>query len=435
MRLLALIFLSLYISLPSYAEVTIIFSGEESGYLEPCGCTKEPLGGIAKRHSLLSLQGGPNKLLPISLGDLVGHVTRQNEIKMETMVESLRQMDYILHNIGEKDIHIGPEVLSYIFYSSPLELLSSNVLISSSYGLKVSPFVIKEIEEGGTKVKIGFLGILSPYLLEDNHKDIEIIPPSEALRPLVNQLKDRVDLLILLSHAPFEESLNLSSIFPEFQLIVSGHDVDHPIVRRSGNTTVVTCGTKGKHIGLYQPLHKPGRLEIFTLDDRYHESQEMLSLLQSYQQRLRDEDLLSKVERQAPPGDAAYAGNIICGTCHQAAFLHWKTTGHATAYETLVRVEHQYDPECISCHVTGLYYTTGFESIENTPLLKGVGCEACHGPGSLHKEQAIKGLKAEGYGKSTAGTCQTCHDLEHGPDFHFEGFWQKIIHPKEEVKG
>jgi hypothetical protein len=92
-----------------------------------------------------------------------------------------------------------------------------------------------------------------------------------------------------------------------------------------------------------------------------------------------------------------------------------------------VKVEHEYDPECVACHVIGLNYFTGFETMESTPALKGVGCESCHGPGSSHKEtQSID------YGKVDVENCEICHNDEHSPNFEFKDYWQKIKHPREE---
>ncbi|MFQ5861690.1 MAG: multiheme c-type cytochrome [Candidatus Brocadiales bacterium] len=418
-------------------ELMIAFSGEETGYLEPCGCEKTPMGGIAKRHSLfLSIQQGNQTVLPLGLGDLTGHWKRQDEIKMETLVQALGEMQYVLHNLGEKDLGMGPEVLSYVFYSSPVKLLSSNILLSETLGIKVYPYIIRDVMVDDRQIKIGILGVLSPKLLGTTPWGVEIIPPSEAIGPLIQELKD-MDLLILLSHADLEESRRLAEAFPEFQLVISGHNIDHPIVTTVGETIVATSGNKGKYIGLfrYRPHDGKTHLEMVTLDDHYTDSSQMLALLTNYQQRLKDEDLLGRVEKFSNTEGFTYAGNTICGTCHQATFLHWKTTAHALAYETLVRVGHDYDPECVSCHVTGLYYESGFTSLEKTPGLKGTGCEGCHGPGSQHVEMALKGLKTDGYGKLEPRDCKTCHDPEHSSQFQYEDYWQRITHPKEQPKG
>src|SRR6185312_9998287 len=61
---------------------------------------------------------------------------------------------------------------------------------------------------------------------------------------------------------------------------------------------------------------------------------------------------------------------------------------HSHAYQTLVDAKHpslrQYDGECIVCHTVGFGYKSGFTDAIKTPHLENVGCESCHGPGSLH---------------------------------------------------
>lgn len=418
-------------------ELIIAFSGEETGYLEPCGCEQTRIGGIAKRHSLfLSMQEDTQTFLPLSLGDLTGHWKRQDEIKMETLLKALGDMQYTLHNLGEKDLEMGPEVLSYIFYTSPVRLLSSNVVLTDTLGIKIYPYIIKEVRLDDRVIRVGFLGILSPKLLGSIPHGMEIIPPSEAIGPIIKDMGD-VDLLILLSHAEFEESEMLAETFPEFQLIISGHNVDHTIVANVGDTIVATSGNKGKNVGLFHYRLSDGEtsLEMIELGDRYADSSRMLDLLSNYQQRLREEDLLGKVGKFPHEKGLTYAGNVICGACHQEIFLHWQMTRHAPAYETLVRVKHDYDPECVACHVTGLYYESGFTSLGETPGLKGVGCEGCHGPGSRHVDESQKGIKTKEYGKVKPWDCETCHDVEHSSQFQYENYWQKIAHPKEGPKG
>lgn len=419
------------------AELIIAFSGEETGYLEPCGCEQTRTGGIAKRHSLfLSMQGENQTIFPVSLGDLTSHRKRQDEIKMETLLHAMGDMKYTLHNLGEKDLEMGPEALGYAFYPSPVRLLSSNVVLPDTPGVKVYPYITEEVKVGDRTIRIGFLGILSPKLLGGMSSRVKIIPPSEAIAPIIKELRD-ADLLILLSHAGFEESRKLAEAFPEFQLVISGHNSDHPEVVNIGNTIVAAAGSKGKNIGLfrYRIGGGKGSLDMVELGDSYADSRQMQDLLDNYQQRLRDEDLLGRVDKFPYEEGSAYAGSVICGACHREIFLHWETTPHAPAYETLVRVRHDYDPECVACHVTGLLYESGFTSPEETPGLKGVGCEGCHGPGGRHVDEAQKGLKTADYGRVRPGDCETCHDIEHSSQFQYENYWQKITHPKEKPKG
>jgi DnaJ-class molecular chaperone len=72
--------------------------------------------------------------------------------------------------------------------------------------------------------------------------------------------------------------------------------------------------------------------------------------------------------------------------------------------------------KCLECHTTGFGKPGGFSSVQQTPLLKEVGCEACHGPGSIHVQSSdpkdIKKVVSE-------TDCQACHDSERIKAFRF----------------
>ena len=148
-------------------------------------------------------------------------------------------------------------------------------------------------------------------------------------------------------------------------------------------------------------------------------------LYKGYQQIVKESGLLEKHPRYPLDDDLKYVGSESCKTCHEPAYSKWLETGHAKAYATLERVGSQYDPECILCHVIGLDYESGFVSEQETPEMKNVGCENCHGPGSEH-------VKTYGQAKTSEpkSTCLDCHTPEHSGEYaeKKQVFRQKIIH-------
>ena len=87
--------------------------------------------------------------------------------------------------------------------------------------------------------------------------------------------------------------------------------------------------------------------------------------------------------QQAADAEKKYVGADKCKLCHMTQHKEWLESKHAKAWDALLDNE-KTDPECVKCHVTGFGQPTGFESMEKTPTLVGVQCEACHGPGSVH---------------------------------------------------
>jgi len=439
-----LFFLIFFLPVRLYAassEIAIVFSGEELGSLEPCGCFEEQLGGISRRSSLIdSLRKQKKTVVPVSLGDMTKGFGRQQEIKTEILCRAMDEMGYVAHNLGEKDIEIGLPLICYLSQTYKVRFLSSNVEFVDPLPVELNQRLIKECSNAARSFKLGFVGTVSPSLISEHLSGfVNVHDPVEALRPLVKDLRGSVDLIVLLSHAPLEESIEIAKLFPEIGLIITGHGIDEPenTVTYINNTLIVTAGTKGKHLGVVTySMDKTGltrkSVSLMPLDHLQKDSQGMASLLKEYQQMLIDEDLLGKTVQASPQGGALYVGSSACGICHKVVYSHWLKTRHGAAFNTLVAVGQQFDPECITCHTTGYGYVSGFLTEKENKNLIDVGCESCHGAGSLH----VANVNDKSYKYRAVGEwrCVACHDNEHSVKFKFDGYWEKIKHPKEVLK-
>lgn len=132
---------------------------------------------------------------------------------------------------------------------------------------------------------------------------------------------------------------------------------------------------------------------------------------------------------------AQYLGAARCKACHLVQSKSWEQTGMAKSFEVLkpgaaakAKTSRKLDPKkdytrdaaCISCHVTGFGKPGGFVSIEKTPLLAGVQCETCHGPGGGYLKPNLMSLQNKEYKRAellAAGLtapedkiCITCHN-------------------------
>jgi hypothetical protein len=129
-----------------------------------------------------------------------------------------------------------------------------------------------------------------------------------------------------------------------------------------------------------------------------------------------------------PPSSqgSTFVGVSVCAACHETEHLVWSTSGHATARSSLEESRRSYSPECLSCHTTGLYRESGFSPATPQPNLENVGCESCHGAGSVHignpTGQKYGGLPLSG------DACVACHNTDFSPDFEWEPYWLEIAH-------
>lgn len=147
------------------------------------------------------------------------------------------------------------------------------------------------------------------------------------------------------------------------------------------------------------------------------------------------EVLLAENAQEPAPSKTSYTyvGNRECRICHPQNFQMWHVEEHARAFEKLKKMED--NPYCLKCHTTGFGEEGGYANQLKTPYLKGVQCEACHGPGSGH-------VKAQGDKKNVIiktqleyeNTCRKCHDKDWDPEFDYQVFKEKIHHWIKEVK-
>jgi len=157
---------------------------------------------------------------------------------------------------------------------------------------------------------------------------------------------------------------------------------------------------------------------------------------------------------KVPAGEvkaAEYIGTNKCKMCHLKEFKGWQATRHAHAFEGLaaakaedvkamaekLKVELTGSPDktdaCITCHVTGFQLAGGYPAADSakTANLGLVGCEGCHGPGSIHasKDTPKEAKKKFINGGVTENMCKNCHTPEMSPKFEFAEYKAKGVHP------
>lgn len=103
-----------------------------------------------------------------------------------------------------------------------------------------------------------------------------------------------------------------------------------------------------------------------------------------------------------------YVGMEKCQECHPEYVKTYSEWKYSRNFRILEMRSKEHDPNCVPCHTTGYGQPGGFVSVEETPHMKNVQCEACHGPASLH----VKAPTVEEHQKTLViprNICTTCH--------------------------
>jgi len=98
---------------------------------------------------------------------------------------------------------------------------------------------------------------------------------------------------------------------------------------------------------------------------------------------------------------SGYAGSDQCSDCHSEEYDNWKSSRHAGESQYSSEQSPQWAQNCAGCH------TTGMDTVESSWKEMGIGCEACHGPGTGHISNM--GDKREIVSTVSADVCGRCH--------------------------
>jgi hypothetical protein len=446
-------------------QVALFFTGQQLGYIEPCGCTglENQKGGLARRHTLIgqlqSERGWP--IVPLDVGSQVRRYGTQSAIKFKWTADALRTLGYRAAVLGANDLRLpASDLLSATnIEGQPSIFTSANVAL---FARDQQP-QYQVIEAGGKKLGVAaVLGDSFEQKLQGD--DLVHVPSIEGLKQSCTELaQHNCDYYVLLAHATLEECQQIAQEIPLFDLVVTSGGGGLPSSELEAiegtKAKLLKVSHKGSHasvVGLFDDRQTPVRLQNVALDAQLKDSPEMLKLLADYQEELKSLGLEGLgLTPQPTASGAKFVGSETCGECHEKAFAIWSKTPHAHATDSLVtpqnsrgNIPRHYDPECLSCHVTGWepqkFYplASGYLSLEATPRLQHNGCENCHGPGSAHVEAENGGdeelqkklreaMKLPIAGGKAENRCRDCHDEDNSPDFSHKGFaayWKEVEH-------
>ncbi|GIW89878.1 MAG: hypothetical protein KatS3mg109_0310 [Pirellulaceae bacterium] len=449
----------------STPKLALVVTGRQNGYLEPCGCTglSNQKGGLARRYTLLEqLRGRGWPLVPVDLGNQVRRFGRQPELQFQLTTEAMKQMGYAAVTFGPADLQLTSDELAAT--TAPADAHGPS-FVSANVAILDRDFTprYRLVEVAGVRVAVtGVLG--DQYARELQAGDLVIEPALDGLRKAWQQIAEAggCDVAVLLAHATRGETLELARAVPHFDIVVTAGGAETPPLEPEPlgqGRLLLWVGAKGMYaavLGFFPEEAQRWRYQRVPLDSRFADARPMLDLMAVYQRQLERLGLEGLGLKPLPhPSGRQFVGSETCGDCHTKAYAVWKNTPHAHATDSIVHpterseIPRHFDPECLSCHVTGWNpqrftpYASGYWSLESTPKMVGNGCENCHGPGSAHVEAEEGGASDELLEQLReemrlvlAGAekkCIECHDLDNSPDFHrpgaFEHYWQQIAHP------
>lgn len=468
--------------------VTLVATAEVKGTPEPCGCTSDPLGDVARVATLA--KGG----LWLDAGSLTYN---REELSAErrpqadaTAAALARIYESARVGLGTDDVPPGAKV------APPRQACNAR-------GIRLQAPRVETI--GG--VKIGVFGVVTP----ERVKPVKAGDPAAAAKKAVAQLKKAgAEVVVALAGMSRVETRQLVKAVPGIDVAIVGAEVGDGMAEPEpvGTAWLMAPGDQARYavrvqlerrgpgpVALYageaarkRELDKAAR-RMTTLEAQLAEwkkdptadkafvaaRQQELDQLAGEKQKLqtsapppppstgnwlsyelvpvrhtiaRDPAVAdelnqlartigkanlaaaqAKPEPPAEPGGSRYVGVEACVKCHKPAVELWRKTVHAGAWKTLVDVDKQYNYDCIGCHVTGFEKPGGdtMATVEKRGLVD-VQCETCHGPGSKHVEEAgLEEPKSLVRRPPDRFCADNCHTREHSDTFALVPYLRDVL--------
>lgn len=421
--------------LASTPPLTIVYSGNLDGELEPCGCSDEGnYGGIKRRATTLDqLRKQIPNLVAISSGGLISSEGPDDMLKSKYILKGFAALGYDAIGMQWRDLGFG-----YIFANKDsLPWVVSNWRDET---LKQQPMARqKSITRtvAGVRRELAFFNWLDPSRspmreMQGGHSVVD--DKSQSMIQAVAAAKKQGALTVLATSLPLElaqEQLVLTNV--DILFIEANYEIfSEP--RMLGTTLVLQPGSRGMRIAqLDLQFDDKGRIRewkhtVIPMPESIPDAPRLATWYEEYNAKVKEAYLIkAALRKKLDAGESDFVGEEKCQTCHQAQYKIWQESQHAIAYEDLENVNKAFDPFCIGCHVVAFDKEGGFIDISMTGHLMNVQCESCHGAGRKHVNSSGK-EKVANVGWPKEKMCGQCHVQKHSPSFSVEKYWPKIAH-------
>jgi hypothetical protein len=361
-------------------------------------------------------------------------------LKAAVYMKAYNMMGYDAFTPGELDLSLGIDDLIKMSQQADFPFLAANLLDSQSNQPILKPYVIKEMREVGG-IRVGIFGLISnrfpPRSLPAGREKFKIVDPIEEAKKVVAILKPRCQVIIALAHLEADEERMLADKAEGIDFIVNGrltHAQASP--RLFNQTQIFVAGSRGEFLGQVDLFRKwwklYSRYQLIPMKLEYREKAEIKAMVNEFKDQvesaLQPQMLVEPADGPASPTEMnvpaplTFVGKEGCQTCHPREYEHWQTTAHARAYDTLLKKDKTSDPSCLACHTTDRGYPKNANS-----RFENVQCEACHGPAKGHPDSR-KDLQ-----NVDEDDCRQCHNPTNSPNFNYDKYVKKIIHPRMTV--
>ena len=252
------------------------------------GAILKKVGGFSRISKYIkNLREDNNHVLFFDGGDLFHGTHPLVNSKGNVMLPLLEKMGLDGFVPGNWDFAYGKKQLEQLIEKLPFPTIACNVKNQDTNDHFLKPYIVKEL--GG--VKIGIIGLTYPFvditMPQSFSEGLEFSIGLEEVRRNVEDLKGKVDIIILLSHMGLPLDVKLVSMVDGIDIVLSGHSHDRviePIV--INKTHVIQAGSSASFLGRLDMTINENKIssvqyELIHVDEKFEEDAEVKTIVDS----------------------------------------------------------------------------------------------------------------------------------------------------------
>ena len=422
---------------PTYAasnHLTVVYTGNLDGELEPCGCSLEgDFGGIRRQATLIDrLRKKKPNLFLLSSGGFLRSESVHDRLTGEYILKGMNALKYDAMGVQWTDLAYGVDFIK----ADKLPWVTSN------WNDATFETERRITRDGKT---IAFFNWIDPRespqrQMQASHELTAAMTykgnNSAALLQSLQRAKQEGATTVLATTLKLAEAQQLFSLAHVDILLVRSAYEKYAEPKKIENTLVLQPGSRGMRMAeLDVTLNANGTIKswqhrIIPLPKTIPDAKRLAGWYKEYNAHVKaDYEKGVQLAKAAQSGASPYAGEKVCQTCHAAEHKIWHGSRHGHAYGTLRRVNKAFDPNCIICHTVGFNTPGGFIDDDTTPHLSNVQCESCHGAAQAHAASGGTQPVANAHWPREK-ICAQCHIQAHSPAFNLDVYWPKIQHKR-----
>ena len=147
-----------------------------------------------------------NVLLLDGGNTLFGNRPLAQQTQGQAIVEGMNLLGYDAMVLGSEDFRLGLDVLRQRMAEAKFPILSANVVLRETEQLFATPYVIKEMGDH----RVAIIGLTSQAAASTAGDAIAVLDPLESLGNVMDEVNEKADVIIVLSHLGAEANIQLA---------------------------------------------------------------------------------------------------------------------------------------------------------------------------------------------------------------------------------